>query len=88
LLDNAEGNVPEGTVACSLQLNLLKSHFRQVHRVSFDHESNLVKIPFFVHFKVKEQAASVRIDSELSTTREFRDNKRVFEEVSGLIRML
>jgi hypothetical protein len=24
------------------------SHFEQVHRVSLDHESNLVKIPFFV----------------------------------------
>jgi hypothetical protein len=25
----------------------VKSHFEQVHRVSFDHESNLVKTPFY-----------------------------------------
>src|SRR6266851_6135778 len=29
----------------------VKSPFEQVHRVSFDHESNLVKTPFSVHYK-------------------------------------
>jgi hypothetical protein len=28
----------------------VKSHFDQVHRVSFDHESNLVKNPFWRRF--------------------------------------
>jgi hypothetical protein len=37
-----------------------KSHFEQVHRVSFDHESNLAKIPFSKMFAARHSIYSMK----------------------------
>jgi hypothetical protein len=46
----------------------IKSHFEQVHRVSFDHESNLLKTPFLASSLSKVGMGWLRISDNLSST--------------------